>query len=450
MKLMEGWFSPSITLLTSLEVLDLGGLAGLSGRIPTSIGLLKNLRKLYLYGNKLRGSVPESIVMYLDANHLEGEIPFPSNYGQMPLLGFLRLQNNQLGGKIPPNLGYLVSLQRVSLENNKLEGAIPSSLGNLEALTELYLNGNKLSGVIPKSIGQLSHLILLTLSHNSIQGPLPNEMSALQNLQTLDLSFNSLTLNSIPRWVAKLPSLSRIYLAGCGIKGQIPDMLKSTPSPIQELDLSANDLTGGIPAWMGSLTQLYSLNLSRNHLSSSIPASVADFQELGVLDLHSNNITASMEHVFKIGTSFPGGSLTYVDLSDNSFTSGIQQISVGTLERVVYLNLSHNLQEGKLPTSMEKLKALQSLDLSYNKFGFGLVEALANLSHLETLKLQRNQFTGRIPAEFLNLKNLKDLDLSDNLLVGEIPAGRPLSDFPQSCFTGNTGLCGKPLSPCKS
>ncbi|KAH1098391.1 hypothetical protein J1N35_015312 [Gossypium stocksii] len=157
-----------------------------------------------------------------------------------------------------------------------------------------------------------------------------------------------------------------------------------------------------------------------------------------------------MEHVFKIGTSFPSGSLTYVDLSDNSFTSGIQQISVGTLERVVYLNLSHNLQEGQLPTSIEKLKALQSLDLSYNKFGFGLVEALANLSHLETLKLQRNQFTGRIPAEFLNLKNLKGLDLSDNLLVGEILAGKPLSDFPQSCFTGNTGLCGKPLSPCKS
>ncbi|KAH1130503.1 hypothetical protein J1N35_001881 [Gossypium stocksii] len=78
-------------------------------------------------------------VMYLYANHLEGEIPFPSNFGQMPMLGFLRLQNNQLGGKIPPSLGYLVSLQRVSLEN-KLEGVIPSSLGNLEALIESLEN----------------------------------------------------------------------------------------------------------------------------------------------------------------------------------------------------------------------------------------------------------------------------------------------------------------------
>ncbi|KAK6241989.1 hypothetical protein SCA6_007378 [Theobroma cacao] len=481
---MEGWLSPSITFLTSLQVLDLGGLTGLTGKIPPLIGHLQNLRKLHLYGNKLKGSVPESIenvgelqllkeldlsdnflcgeippsvnnlttisVMYLDSNHLEGEIPFPSTFRQMPSLGFLRLQNNHLGGRIPPNFGYLVSLQRVSLANNKFEGAIPPSLANLEALTELYLSGNKLSGLVPKSIGQLSHLILLSISHNLIQGPLPDEMSALQNLQTLDLSFNLLNLTSIPTWLAELPSLSRLYLAGCGIKGQIPDFLRSTPSPIQELDLSVNHLTGGIPAWIGSLTQLYSLNLSRNYLVSNIPDSVADFQELGVLDLHSNKITSSLDQVFKIGNSFPDGSLTYIDLSDNSFTTGIEQIGVGTQQRIEYLNLSHNLLEGQLPTSMGQLKALQSLDLSYNKLGFSLAEAIANLSILETLKLQRNHFTGKIPVEFLNLKDLKDLDLSDNLLVGEIPAGKPLSDFPQSSFTGNKGLCGKPLSPCKS
>ncbi|KAK8492567.1 hypothetical protein V6N11_030791 [Hibiscus sabdariffa] len=512
---MEGWLSPSITLLTSLEVLDLGGLVGLSGRIPKSIGHLKNLKKLYLYGNKLRGPVPDSIgklskleelhlhenrlsgylppgvgclknlnALLLHSNRFTGSIPssfsnltnltyldlhsnsltgnIPENIGELQVLKELDLSENfltgkipvsatkQSSGKIPPNFGYLVSLQRVSLENNKLEGAIPSSFGNLQALSELYLGGNELSGVIPKSIGQLSRLILLSLSRNLIQGPLPDEMSALQNLQTLDLSFNSLNLSSIPRWVAELPSLSRIFLAECGIEGRIPDLLRSTASPIQELDLSANYLTGGIPAWMGSLTQLYSLNLSRNHLSSSIPASFADFEVLGVLDLNSNNLTGSLEHVFKIGTSFPGGSLTYIDLSDNSFTSGIEQIGVGTLERLEYLNLSHNLQEGQLPTSVAKLKALKCLDLSCNKLGFGLVEALANLSNLETLKLQRNHFTGKIPVEYLKLKNLKDLDLSDNLLVGEIPAGKPLSDFPQSCFTGNRGLCGKPLSPCKS
>ncbi|KAE8730260.1 CW14 protein isoform 1 [Hibiscus syriacus] len=425
---MEGWLSPSITLLASLEVLDLGGLVGLSGRIPTSIGRLKNLKKLYLYGNKLRGPVPDSIgkllkleELHLHENRLSGYLP--PGIGFLKNLHALLLHSNRFTGSIPASFSNLTNLMHLDKlwpnANAWLQGAIPSSLGDLQGLTELYLGGNELSGVVPKSIGRLSRLILLSLSCNSIQGPLPDEMSALQNLQTLDLSFNSLNLSSIP-------------------------------SPIQELDLSSNYLTDGIPAWMGSLTQLYSLNLSRNHLSSSFPASVADLEVLEVLDLHSNNLTGSLEHVFKIETSFPGGSLTYIDQSDNSFTSTIEQIGVGTLERLEYLNLSHNLQEGRLPTSVEKLKALKCLDLSFNKLGFGLVEALANLSHLKTLKLQRNRFTGKIPVEFLNLKNLKDLDLSDNLLVGEIPSGKPLSDFPQSCFTGNRGLCGKPLSPCKS
>jgi hypothetical protein len=78
-----------------------------------------------------------------------------------------------------------------------------------------------------------------------------------------------------------------------------------------------------------------------------------------------------------------------------------------------------------------------------------LPEALANVSSLEKLKLQKNHFTGRIPVGFLKLKKLKELDLSDNLLAGEIPAGKPLTDFPQSSYSGNKGLCGKPLSPCK-
>lgn len=92
---------------------------------------------------------------------------------------------------------------------------------------------------------------------------------------------------------------------------------------------------------------------------------------------------------------------------------------------------------------------MKSLDLSYNKLGFNLPEALGDLSLLETLKLQENHFSGNIPNGFLKLRKLKELDLSHNLLVGEIPLGKPLSDFPESSYSGNKGLCGKPLTPCK-
>lgn len=549
---MKGRLSPSITLLSYLEVIDLGGLTGLAGNIPPSIGFhLPNLRKLYLYGNNLTGAVPESIgklskleelalhenrlseslpptlgelrnlkmlhlysnqfsgvipdsltnltnlmrldlhsnslsgqipdsigqlqvleeldlsnnflsgklpqsltnltaisVLYLDTNYLEGSIPFPSSSGQMPLLGFLRLHDNRLTGRVRPNFGYLVSLQRVSLANNNLCGPVPSTVGNLVALTELYIGGNRLSGQLPKSMGQLSRLLVLSLPHNLIRGPLPHEMSSLQNLQILYLSFNRLNLSTIPEWLAALPSLSRIFLAGCGIQGRIPEFLRTTSSPIQELDLSANHLSGSIPEWLGSLSQLYLLNLSKNSLVSNIPESVTSLHDLGVLDLHSNKLTGTINQVFQIGQRFPDGSLTYIDLSDNSFNGGIEETGIAAQRGIQFLNLSKNSLEGRLPTAVGALISMRSLDLSYNYFNFSLPEALGDVSLLETLKLQENHFTGAIPKGFLKLRKLKELDLSHNLLVGEIPAGKPLSDFPENSYSGNKGLCGNPLAPC--
>ncbi|QCD82677.1 LRR receptor-like serine/threonine-protein kinase FLS2 [Vigna unguiculata] len=527
---MIGRISPSITLLSSLEIIDLGGLVGLSGAIPDTIGLhLPKLQKLYLYGNNLTGPIPESIgkfpnlqelalqenklwgsipmslgslqglkrlllysnklsgiipdslgnlinlteldahdnalvgnipnsvgemkaltkldlsnnflsgkmpssltnltaisVLYLNTNSLEGTIAFPSRSGEMSSLGFLRLHNNLLGGNIPSNIGYLVSLQRLSLSNNKLEGALPSSLGNLVSLTELYLSGNFLSDQIPKSLGQLSRLIMLNISRNLIEGPLPQEISSLQNLQTLDLSFNHLQLSAIPKWMANMSSLSNVYLAGCGIQGQIPDFFQTTNSPIQELDLSVNILSGSIPSWIGSLSQLYLLNLSGNSLYSDIPDSFRNLQDLGVLDLHSNRLTGSIAPVFEIEQGIFGGSLKFVDLSENSFSSGIEEIGGGQLS-IQFLNLSHNHLEGRLH----------------------IPEVLANLTSLKILKLQENLFTGKIPNGFLKLLKLKELNVSNNHLEGEIPEGKPLVDFPESSYSGNKGLCGKPLGPCK-
>ncbi|KAJ4961387.1 hypothetical protein NE237_021297 [Protea cynaroides] len=549
---MEGWLSPSITLLGSLEVLDLGGLISLAGTIPSSIGfhlpklrklylysnnltgpvplsigklsrleeihlhenlltgsipasigILQNLNRLLLYSNRLSGPIPESItnltnlvsldlhgnsltghipvkigalqvlkeldlsdnllggklplsvtnltailVLYLDTNLLEGEIPFPSISGEMPSLGFLRLNDNHLTGRIPSNIGNLVSLRRMSLANNRLEGPIPSTLGNVLSVTEIYLDKNRLSGQIPNSIGRLSQLMHLSISNNLIEGPLPSEMSSLHYLQELDLSFNALNLSSIPKWLGRMPSLCRVFLAGAGIQGNFPELLRTTPSPLLELDLSFNHLTGIIPEWLGSLTQLYSLNLSRNSLVSKIPSTVRSLCDLGVLDLHSNKLSGPIDVVFQIESRFSEGSLSYIDLSDNHFSGKIEQIGTGPQSKIGFLNLSHNYLISRLPGSIGKLVSMRSLDLSYNKLGFGLPESLANVSSLEKLKLQRNRFTGEIPNGFLKLRALKELDLSDNLLVGRIPDGEPISDFPRSSFSGNRGLCGKPLSPC--
>ncbi|KAK4376760.1 hypothetical protein RND71_003056 [Anisodus tanguticus] len=192
-----------------------------------------------------------------------------------------------------------------------------------------------------------------------------------------------------------------------------------------------------IPVWIGSLSRLYPLNLSKNKFVSEIPSTITNLENLGVLDLHTRNLgvldlhtnklEGNVNAVFQMKSRFEGGSLTYLDLSGNCFSRVIDPIGMGGQENIRYLNISHNFLEGSnLPTS------------------------LANASTLERLMLQKNQSTGRIPEEFLKLINLKELNLSDNRLEGKIPYGKPFLDFPSSSFSGNRGLCGKPLPPCKS
>ena len=143
---MRGLLSPSITLVSCLEIIDLGGLIGLAGRIPPSIGLrLPNLRKLYLYGNKLVGPVPDSI-------------------------------------------GKLSKLEELHLYENRLSGSLPSTLGNLKNLNQLLLYSNELAGVIPDSFTKLTNIVQIDLHSNILTGHIPERIGEMQVLEKLDLS----------------------------------------------------------------------------------------------------------------------------------------------------------------------------------------------------------------------------------------------------------------------
>ena len=80
----------------------------LSGRIPTELGNLTNMKRLFLADNQLTGSIPSTL----------------SNLSK---LQDLFLEYNQLTGSIPRELGSLANLQRVSLINNQLSGCVPAS-----------------------------------------------------------------------------------------------------------------------------------------------------------------------------------------------------------------------------------------------------------------------------------------------------------------------------------
>ena len=109
--------------------------------------------------------------LLLYANRLSGTIP--SSLGGLTNLERLWLGDNQLSGPIPSSLGGLTNLVHLVLGDNQLSGSIPSSLGGLSNLEELAMERNQLSGGIPSSLGGLTNLEVLWLSYNQLSGSIP-------------------------------------------------------------------------------------------------------------------------------------------------------------------------------------------------------------------------------------------------------------------------------------
>lgn len=83
---------------------------------------------------------------------------------------------------------------------------------------------------------------------------------------------------------------------------------------------------------------------------------------------------------------------------------------------------------------------MKKIWLTNNKFTGDIPGSLTQLVLLKELHLEGNQFSGQLP----NLKqDIKSFDVSNNKLEGPIPEG--LSKFSAASFSGNEGLCGKPL-----
>ncbi|EXB41594.1 putative LRR receptor-like serine/threonine-protein kinase [Morus notabilis] len=180
----------------------------------------------------------------------------------------LRLGNLGLGGIIHDAVGDLQYLTEMDLSNNMLQGSIPNTLGNLKNLETLALDFNMLSGSIPDELGSLSNLARFCLSSNYLTGKLPESYGQLRKLQQLtisDVGTSSFQLPSSPH----IPQIKTLILRNCSINGSIP-MFISESSSLKFLDLSFNNLTGGIPeTWKPFLIHM---SFARNNLTGTIPA----------------------------------------------------------------------------------------------------------------------------------------------------------------------------------
>ena len=221
-------------------------------------------------------------------------------------------------------------------------GELPPQLKNCQHLTTLDLNENEFRGHIPAWLGlSLQNLIILSLGSNKFHGSIPNELCALVSLQVLDLSHNNLS-GYLPKCIGNFRGMFKRddYILGrltttfyrvsffdyifVLMKGNMVQYSR-TLSFLKCIDLSENNLHGGIPDEITRLQGLQSLNLAHNHLIGSIPGS------LGAMK-----------------------SVESIDFSVNQLFGSIPQ-SITTLTFLSYLNLSNNNLIGRIPLSTQLL-----------------------------------------------------------------------------------------------
>ncbi|KAH9317498.1 hypothetical protein KI387_019267 [Taxus chinensis] len=159
------------------------------------------------------------------------------------------------------------------------------------------------------------------------------------------------------------------------------------------LDVSWNQLSGGIPDSLGELQQLRRLVLHHNRFSGAIPVGLSRCPNLELVDFSHNELEGNI----------PG-----------EFLTSLKNIQF-------YLNLSWNVFEGPLPKEISTIVSAQAIDISGNKLGEEIPGILGNCIALEHLNLSHNSFSGPIPDALGKLKYLQDIDLSSNFLSGAIP-----------------------------
>ncbi len=211
------------------------------------------------------------------------------------------------------------------------------------------------------------------------------------------------------------------------LTGAIPAELGSLAN-LTNLVLNDNQLTGMIPVTLSNLVNLNTLFLPRNQLSGTIPAELGNLANLEVLSFSGNQLTGTIPVELSNLVN-----LNHLYLPKNQLTGTIPA-ELGNLVNLNKLSLASNQLTGEIPSELGNLTNLWQLWLNGNQLTGTIPAELGNIKSLDRLSLSHNQLAGTIPAELGNLSYLIHLDLSHNLLEGEIPGS--LSNLFRLCVDG--------------
>ncbi len=187
---------------------------------------------------------------------------------------------------------------------------------------------------------------------------------------------------------------------------------------VTEIELSQNNLLGGLPEKIKELIQLNSFDINNNLVDGTIPTFWPELTNLKGLNLSFNKFTGTMPS--EIGNTV---SLESLDLKGNiQLSEGPIPDSFQNLINLKTFSVYSSKRIGTLPSWIGNFSQLEILKLANNNFtADNFPTWLFSLANLKLIEMQGIKLAGPIPDNFSALPNLYYIDLGQNNLNGNIP-----------------------------
>lgn len=324
--------------------------------------------------------------------------------------------NQGLQGTIPTEIALLENLRILELQHNQIRGTLPSEMQHLTNLREFdCISCKRLSGSLPGWIGKLTMMKSLGLTKNKFEGSFPSNFGALTGLLNLAIDNNFLTGDLSV--LKSMRSLRNVYLEGNNFTGTIGETLFENLNDLETLDLSDNNIRGGVPINLFYKTKLKILDLHDN-LFNEFPDAIMEIQDtnLEFLAIHGNPI----ENDFFPGTVKFLSNLAHLDITSTKIRGEMPNF-LGDLTKLTYLFLADtSFDQGPIPESYKKLTNLRDFSVKDSARNGTIPSWFSTFSNLILLDLDSNELTGPLP-EVLP-ENLNFLLVNRNSLTGTIPS----------------------------
>uniref|UniRef100_A0A7N0REC2 Protein kinase domain-containing protein n=1 Tax=Kalanchoe fedtschenkoi TaxID=63787 RepID=A0A7N0REC2_KALFE len=385
---------PDLSALHGLQILDLGS-NDFSGKFPAWVGKLNGLLQLSL------------------ANISFDEGKIPDSLGNLKNLTYLFLANCHFVGEIPDSLFGLKALETFDFSSNNLNGDFPRALSTLKNLKKIELYANNFTGVLPVELAELAHLEEIDISTNSIHGTIPKEFGNLKNLRVFQCYSNNLS-GELPTGFGDLRNLTSFSVYTNNLYGEVPANL-GRYSPLIDIDISENQFSGPFPSFLCGGGTLRRLLAVQNNFSGEFPDTYAQCKTLLRVRFSQNNFSGKLPDSF---WALPN--MYMLDVSDNGFT-GRLSTEIASAINLNQLLMFNNKLSGELPPEIASLTKLEKLLLNSNNFSGRIPSQLGELKLLSSLHLENNMLSGSIPSELGQCAGMVDLNLAMNGLTGQIP-----------------------------